>query len=252
MSTFEDEIDRVQQLRSDVGHLDPEAVALIRSGDVGSLKIRLRTLDRATIQRPWEVDGKLSYLGVAVANGDKALACFVLLSTEFAATVPNREVGYNGFGHLLHIACFMRAKNTVKYLVTLPGCCPIDTNIQSYSSASPLAIAAGLGDLELCQIVLDLGASVNLPTCGDGNNALPHAIASKSDDIVVVLLRRGATISQDVFARALKAQRLPFFMVIAERDGAAALSALLSKNCGAGSGIMTAAYHGLTEVRCPG
>jgi hypothetical protein len=63
---------------------------------------------------------------------------------------------------------------------------------------TPLALAAGHGDLELVKVFLDAGADVNdgtvMPNAGDGKaTALTNAVWGGHKEVVELLLRRGAS-----------------------------------------------------------
>jgi hypothetical protein len=63
---------------------------------------------------------------------------------------------------------------------------------------TPLALAAGQGDLELVKVFLDAGADVNegtvMPNAGDGKaTALTNAVWGGHKEVVKLLLRRGAS-----------------------------------------------------------
>lgn len=62
---------------------------------------------------------------------------------------------------------------------------------------TPLAVAAGRGDLELVKIFLDAGAAVNdgteMPNAGGKATALTNAVWGNHKEVVELLLRRGAS-----------------------------------------------------------
>jgi ankyrin repeat protein len=62
--------------------------------------------------------------------------------------------------------------------------------------STPLAVAAGQGDLELVKVFLDAGADVNdgtlMPNAGGNATALTNAVWGGHKEVVELLLRRGA------------------------------------------------------------
>ena len=65
-----------------------------------------------------------------------------------------------------------------------------------WGGATPLAIAAGQGDIEIVQLLLDAGADVNegtyMPNAGGTATALTNAVWAGDSKIVELLLSRGA------------------------------------------------------------
>ena len=75
---------------------------------------------------------------------------------------------------------------------------PRHATVNLWGGDTPLALAAGQGDIELVKVFIDAGADVNdgtvMPNAGLGKaTALTNAVWGGHKDVVELLLRRGAS-----------------------------------------------------------
>ncbi|KAK6495290.1 hypothetical protein TWF481_003316 [Arthrobotrys musiformis] len=141
----------------------------------------------ALAEVPYTAAEKSLALNAAIKCGNNDIAS-ILISN--GADIKAR--GMTGIGNHLHDALFRRGASgsMLRHLLSVPGAVDLIDGIDE-SGRTPLHLAASKGKLDAVQVLLEFGATVDVP--GDmGRTALHYAAIGGFPDVVECLLKAGA------------------------------------------------------------
>ena len=109
--------------------------------------------------------------------------------------------GQGGSETLLDIAIQAGQRGVIKMLLALGASTEPDNSLQPGNSPGPLVMAAGLGENDVVQMLLDQGANVNQRSWDGITTPLAAAIGAENYSAVKLLIKDGANIDTAVNLR---------------------------------------------------
>ena len=103
--------------------------------------------------------------------------------------------GQGGSETLLDIAIQAGQRGVIKMLLALGASTEPDNSLQPGNSPGPLVMAAGLGEDDVVQMLLNQGANVNQRSWG-GDTPLVDAIVGENYSTVKLLIEHGANVNE--------------------------------------------------------
>jgi len=131
--------------------LNEEIISTIKNGTVTAL--------HGFKPKPEKKRGA-SYAHIAAKYGDVSLPCLISLIQEFGFSLDEECTGH---GTCLHLACEGSNLNTIEYILSTPsGKNNINRQVFSYTSITPLGLAAKRDDLPTFKLLVQHGADVGM------------------------------------------------------------------------------------------
>ncbi|KAK6515473.1 hypothetical protein TWF506_007807 [Arthrobotrys conoides] len=141
---------------------------------------------KAALEQPLTAHQMSAALSAAIRAGHKEIVSILL---SHGADIKTR--GLIGNGNYIHDVIFRKQPaSMLKFLLEQPGCKDMIDGIDD-DGRTPLHRAASKGKLEAVQILLENGATVDVP-CDMGRTALHYAAEECFVDVVECLLNAGA------------------------------------------------------------